>query len=104
MVSPEENIEAVKSVYEISKLTNTTKQILDDFNTSITMLMFTQFLKTNKNPSNVLEVVLDKWEKAIIFQKHILFLLAVCSYSGGVFSQAAVLSFLMSSVERCIHI
>jgi len=59
-----------KMVYEISKLTNTTKQILDDFNTSITMLMFTQFLKSFYNDTEtMLDSILDKWEQIIIMQK-----------------------------------
>lgn len=59
-----------KTIYDISKLTNTTKQILDDFNTSITMLMFTQFLKAfDGDPKDMLDVILEKWQTTILCQK-----------------------------------
>lgn len=59
-----------RAVYEISKLTNATKQILDDFNSSITMLMFTQFLLAfDGDAINTLDAVLDKWENTILLQK-----------------------------------
>ena len=62
--------EDARTIYEFSKLTNTTKQIVDDFNSSIIMLIFTEFLKGFDNEKeDVLEMILDRWEKTIIINK-----------------------------------
>lgn len=62
--------EDAKTIYEFSKLTNTTKQIVDDFNSSIIMLIFTEFLKGfDDEKRDVLDMILDRWEKTIIINK-----------------------------------
>ena len=61
--------EDIKTIYEVSKVTNVTKQILDDFSSSITLLMFSTYINTYPKPVDTLDSILNKWEVQTIDQK-----------------------------------
>lgn len=61
--------EETKAVYEISKLTSPTKQIMDDFTASVVMAMFKDYIVSFDNPSKALSNFMLSWEDNIIEQK-----------------------------------
>ena len=61
----------IRNIYELSKITNTTKQILDEFTSTITMLMFSEYIKTFDNPYLTLSNILNNWEKQVVDLKKI---------------------------------
>ena len=63
--------EDIINTYEVSKMTNTTKQILDEFTSSITMLMFSDYLKSFDDPQEALHSILNNWEKQVITLKEV---------------------------------
>lgn len=58
-----------KIMYEISKLTNTSKQISSDFIETITLVMFRELVSTLPNKEKYVDVVLNAWEEQIVHQK-----------------------------------
>lgn len=58
-----------KAVYEISKLTSSTKQIMDDFTNAAVLAMFKEFILTFKSPEEALARFMSEWQKNIITQK-----------------------------------
>jgi len=58
-----------KIMYEISKLTNTSKQISSDFIETITLVMFRELVNTLPNKEKYVDVVLNAWEEQIVHQK-----------------------------------
>ena len=58
-----------KDVYEISKITSTPRQIMDDFTQSIAMTMFREYIASFKEPELAIRTYMDVWEKNIIQQK-----------------------------------
>ena len=61
--------EETRAVYEISKLTNVTKQIMDDFNNAAVMAMFKEFITTYKQPELALNSFMTEWKENILKQK-----------------------------------
>ena len=63
------NSEEAKTIYEISKLTSSTKQIMDDFTHSVVMAMFKDYVTTFQKPGSALLNFMNAWEQNIILQK-----------------------------------
>lgn len=61
--------EEAKAVYEISKLTSATKQIMDDFTNAAVMAMFKEFILTFKSPEVALAKFMSEWQDNVIMQK-----------------------------------
>ncbi|MBV5346664.1 hypothetical protein JZU46_00305 [bacterium] len=60
-----------KLMYELSKLTNTTKQITTDFLESVVLFLFREYIKKHPKKDLLLEEFMDNWEASIIFQKEL---------------------------------
>lgn len=60
-----------KLMYEISKLTNVSKQIADDFVDTMTFTMFKDYLNQMPDPVVFLNQFMDFWETSMITQKKI---------------------------------
>jgi len=56
-------------MYELSKLTNISKQIADDFVDTMTFTMFKDYLGSMPGPEAFLDSFMDFWENAMIEQK-----------------------------------
>lgn len=61
--------EETKTIYEISKLTSPTKQIMDDFTTAVVMVIFKEFVLTHEQPEEALVDFMDQWQGNILEQK-----------------------------------
>jgi hypothetical protein len=71
MTSEKVSAADTKLMYEISKLTNTSKQIADDFIDTMVFTMFKDYLTSMADPVVFLEQFMEFWEKAMITQKQI---------------------------------
>lgn len=60
---------STKIMYEISKLTNSAKQIQDDFVQTIALVMFKELVNSMPNKEKYIDIVLDSWEEKIVEQK-----------------------------------
>jgi len=63
------NQEEAKVVYEISKLTSTIKQVMDDFTNAAVMAMFKDYISSYEKPEKALMQFMSEWETNIIHQK-----------------------------------
>ncbi len=60
-----------KLMYELAKLTNTARQITDDFIETITLTMFKDFLNSKENGKEFLAAFLNIWEDNLLQQKEL---------------------------------
>ncbi len=60
-----------RTIYELSKLTNVTRQIMDDFNNAAIMAMFKEFMLTFKYPMAAVDTFLEEWQENILNQKEV---------------------------------
>ena len=58
-----------RAVYEISKLTNVSKQIMDNFLSSAIMAIFKQYISSYDKPEVALFAFMESWEDNILEQK-----------------------------------
>lgn len=58
-------------MYELSKLTNTSKQISTDFLESVVLFLFREFIKNHPKKDVLLEEFMNSWEESIIQQKEV---------------------------------
>ena len=63
------NSEDAKAIYELSKVTSVSKQIMDDFLHSVVMAIFKDYVTSFKNPNTALLNYMAAWEQNIIAQK-----------------------------------
>ncbi len=64
------NVDA-KLMYELAKLTNTARQITDDFIETITLTLFKDYINSKENSLDFLEAFLNIWETNLISQKEL---------------------------------
>lgn len=60
-----------KLMYDLSKLTNTTKQITTDFLESVILFLFREYIRKHPKKELLLAEFMDNWEASIIFQKEL---------------------------------
>ena len=58
-----------RMMYELSKLTNTSKQITTDFLESALLFMFKEYIACHPNKAQFLGDFMNQWESSIIQQK-----------------------------------
>ena len=58
-----------KTVYELSKVTNINKQILDDFIASVVLAIFKDYIGSFSDPEAALAMFMGSWRSNIIKQK-----------------------------------
>jgi hypothetical protein len=58
-----------KTIYEVSKLTSSTKLIMDDFLTGIALAMFKDYIASFKHYEVALHTYMDEWESNILKEK-----------------------------------
>lgn len=75
-------------MYEISKLTNVSKQIADDFVDTMVFTMFKDYLASMPDPVVFLEQFMDFWEQSMLTQKQIE-LEALANQDGSMLDMAA---------------
>jgi len=66
---PKISQEEAKAVYEISKLTSTIKQVMDDFTSAAVMAMFKDYIMSYEQPEKALIQFMSEWEDNILSQK-----------------------------------
>ena len=64
-----ENINQTKLFYEVAKLVNPTKVILDDFTSGIALTIFREYISSFDDPKQALTQYLDVWEANIVKDK-----------------------------------
>lgn len=77
-----------KLMYELSKLTNVSKQIADDFVDTMVFTMFKDYLSSMPDPNVFLDQFMDFWEASMLTQKKIE-LDALASQDGSMLDMAA---------------
>ena len=77
-----------KLMYELSKLTNVSKQIADDFVDTMVFTMFKDYLSSMPDPTVFLNQFMDFWEKSMMTQKKIE-LDSLASQDGSMLDMAA---------------
>jgi hypothetical protein len=60
-----------KTIYELSKVTSISKQILDDFNSAVVMAIFKEYVGSYNKPRLALNSFMHSWEENILSQKQI---------------------------------
>jgi len=58
-----------KMIYEMSKLTSSSKLIMDDFLSTAIITIFKDYIKSYDNPKLALTSFMDYWEKNLVEQK-----------------------------------
>ena len=61
--------EEVKAIYELSKLTNITRQIMDDFSSTAILEIFKSYILASENPEEELGIFMEGWKENIIWRK-----------------------------------
>jgi len=56
-------------MYELSKLTNTSKQITTDFIETVVLFLFRDYLEGHPRKEEFLDLFMDTWEKNLVRQK-----------------------------------
>lgn len=77
-----------KLMYEISKLTNVSRQLSDDFVEAMVYTMFREFTASMPDPTAFMEMFMDVWEESVIKQKEIE-LAALSNQEGTMMDMAA---------------
>lgn len=60
-----------KTIYELSKVTSISKQILDDFNGAVVMAIFKEYVGSYNKPRLALNSFMQSWQENILAQKQI---------------------------------
>ena len=63
--------DSIRVMYELSKVTNTSKQIIDDFVLSVVLLIFKDYICYYKDPSTALDSFMSLWRDNVIRQKEL---------------------------------
>lgn len=63
------NQDEAKAMYEFSKLTCVTKQLMDDFFETVVMYLFNEHVSKLKNKEVFVNNFLDHWEASVVDQK-----------------------------------
>lgn len=58
-----------RMMYELSKLTNTSKQITTDFIETVVLFLFRDYLEGHPRKEEFLDLFMDTWEKNLVRQK-----------------------------------
>ena len=61
--------EEAKMMYELAKIANTTRQLSDDFQQSVVLFLFKNYIDTLKVPESFLMDFMDQWEEHVLQQK-----------------------------------
>ena len=60
-----------KTIYELSKLTASSKIIMDDFLSTALITIFKDYIKSYDNPELALNSFMNYWEQNIVMQKEV---------------------------------
>ena len=66
---PDAITDEAKAIYELSKVTSVSRQIMDDFINSVVMAIFKDYIMSFKHPGAALINYMDSWEDNILIQK-----------------------------------
>lgn len=84
-----------KMMYELSKLTNTSKQITTDFLESVVLYMFKEYIACHPKKEKFLDGFMSQWENNLLVQKEMELDALTSQYTS--MNDLAVGSFIASS-------